>query len=118
MGRVPIRIRSSRLSIDLIDSEAYERRWRGDVHISGLARSKLSHTVEVPISLRLLESAEVVASDNALYRIPRPGPESSRSGVAVRVIDRQPFGGGGVVEGLVGGDQRHRGETGGLVAAG
>ena len=26
------------------------------------------------------------------------------------VIDGQPFGGGGVVEGLVGGDQRHRGK--------
>ena len=32
--------------------------------------------------------------------------------MAVRIIDREAFDGGGVIEGLVGGDERDRGETG------
>ena len=36
-------------------------------------------------------------------------------GVRARIVHRQPFGGGGVIEGLVGGDQRYRGEAGGVV---
>ncbi|MGO9921709.1 MAG: hypothetical protein ACLQIB_44320 [Isosphaeraceae bacterium] len=35
--------------------------------------------------------------------------------MGARIVYSQPFGRGGVVEGLVGGDQRHRGETGVLV---
>ena len=37
--------------------------------------------------------------------------------MGVRVIDRQPFRQGGGVEGLVGGYERHRPETGILVAS-
>ena len=37
--------------------------------------------------------------------------------MAIGVIDRQPFGDGGGVEGLVGGDQRDRAESVRLVAA-
>jgi hypothetical protein len=37
------------------------------------------------------------------------------SGMMVRVVDHEPFGGGGVVEGFIRRNQRHRPEPGGLL---
>ncbi len=55
--------------------------------------------------------------DTLFVRVLQSSPVSSRSGVAVRVIDRQTFAGRCRVEIALGGDQCHRGETGILLLA-